>query len=91
MAQYSDLPIHPRRTRLPTGHRIHRPHCQGLTDVTGQAVLADDFEWQLAPFSPAVVGSTPAGNDLYVSPTPVISVTFNQKMDRPDVEKTCCC
>lgn len=60
---------------------------KGLADVFGQAVLADDFEWTFTTLSPAVVGSVPAANDLYVSPTPVISVTFNQQMDRPSVEE----
>jgi hypothetical protein len=59
----------------------------GLRDVTGQAVLENDFEWHFITVSPAVVGSVPAANDLYVSPTPAISVTFNQKMDRRSVEE----
>jgi uncharacterized protein YfaS (alpha-2-macroglobulin family) len=60
---------------------------QGLTDVSSMAVLEDDFEWTFTTISPAVVGSVPAAEDIYVSPTPVISVTFNQKMDRPSVEE----
>ncbi|NJN96306.1 MAG: hypothetical protein HC875_20425 [Anaerolineales bacterium] len=59
----------------------------GLTDVFGQAVLADDFEWTFTTISPAVIGSVPAADDLYVSPAPVISVTFNQEMDRASVEE----
>ncbi len=59
----------------------------GLTDVFGQAVLADDFAWNFTTVSPAVIGSVPAADDLYVSSTPVISVTFNQEMDRADVEE----
>jgi|GEM_PF-408303 len=59
----------------------------GLTDVFGQAVLADDFEWAFTTISPAVIGSVPAANDVFVSPTPVISVTFNQKMERASVEE----
>ena len=60
---------------------------QGLTDVTGQAVLVDDFEWQFTTVSPAVAVSIPANGDIYVSPTPVISVAFNQLMDHQSVEQ----
>lgn len=60
---------------------------QGLADVTGQAVLVDDFEWQFTTVSPAVAASIPANGDIYVSPTPVISVAFNQLMDHQSVEQ----
>jgi uncharacterized protein YfaS (alpha-2-macroglobulin family) len=59
----------------------------GLADVTGQAVLEDDFEWRFTTISPAVVASVPAPGDIYVSPTPVISVAFNQLMDHESVEQ----
>ena len=60
---------------------------QGLTDALGNAVLEDDFEWQFATVTPRVIGSIPAEGDIYVSPTPVISLTFNQPMDRASVEE----
>jgi hypothetical protein len=59
---------------------------QGLSDALDQTELADDFEWTFSTVTPAVIGSIPAAGDLYVSPTPVISLTFNQPMDRPSVE-----
>ncbi len=59
----------------------------GLTDALDQAVLEDDYSWTFTTVAPAVAGSYPAGGDLYVSPSPVISVTFNQPMDRPSVEE----
>ncbi len=58
---------------------------QGLTDALGQAALEDDVEWSFTTFTPAVIGSTPADGDIYVSPTPVISLTFNQPMDHNSV------
>jgi len=61
---------------------------KGLTDVTGNALLTDDFEWTFTTVSPAVVASAPAAGDVYVSPTPVISVAFNQLMDHASVEKS---
>ncbi len=60
---------------------------QGLADAAGNAVLADDFEWTFTTVTPQAVGSIPANGDIYVSPTPVISVTFNQPMDRRSVEQ----
>ncbi len=60
---------------------------KGLTDASGNAVLEDDFEWTFTTVTPAVAGSLPADGDVYVSPTPVISVTFNQPMNRKSVEQ----
>lgn len=59
----------------------------GLTDLSGQAELADDFEWTFTTVKPAVIASLPGPGDLYVSPSPVISVAFNQMMDRQAVEQ----
>jgi hypothetical protein len=59
---------------------------QGLADATGSAELADDFEWTFTTVSPKALASSPASGDIYVSPTPVISLTFNQPMNRQDVE-----
>ncbi|RME78643.1 MAG: hypothetical protein D6784_02195, partial [Chloroflexi bacterium] len=59
----------------------------GLTDALGQASLPDDFEWTFTTVQPRAIASIPADGDFYVSPTPVISVTFNQPMDRDSVEE----
>ena len=59
----------------------------GLADAGGNAVLEDDFEWTFTTVTPAVIGSLPADGDIYVSPSPVISLTFNQPMDRQSVEE----
>ncbi|MEW5957615.1 MAG: Ig-like domain-containing protein [Chloroflexota bacterium] len=60
---------------------------QGLSDALGQATLEDDYEWTFTTVTPAAIASIPAAGDIYVSPTPVISVTFNQPMDRDSVEQ----
>ncbi|MDX1520422.1 MAG: Ig-like domain-containing protein, partial [Anaerolineae bacterium] len=59
---------------------------QGLADALGSTALEDDFEWGFSTVSPAAIASLPGDGGIYVSPTPVISVTFNQPMDRDDVE-----
>ncbi|MCB0197647.1 MAG: Ig-like domain-containing protein, partial [Anaerolineae bacterium] len=59
----------------------------GLTDALGNASLEDDFEWAFTTVTPQVVASLPGEGDVYVSPSPVISVTFNQAMDRDSVEE----
>ncbi len=58
---------------------------RGLQDALGNTALEDDFEWTFTTVTPAVIGSIPAGGDIYVSPTPVISLTFNQPMDHQSV------
>ena len=60
---------------------------QGLTDVFGQTLLEEDFEWDFTIISPAVVTSLPQTGDLYVSATPVISLAFNQLMNHASVEQ----
>lgn len=60
---------------------------KGLQDALGNAVLEDDFEWRFTTVFPRVIGSLPADGDIYVSPTPVISLTFNQPMDHASVEQ----
>lgn len=60
---------------------------QGLTDATGNAVLEGDFEWTFTTVAPAVVASIPQADDNFVSTTPVISVAFNQPMNRQSVEQ----
>jgi hypothetical protein len=60
---------------------------QGLTDASGTATLERDFEWAFSTVMPAVVATFPAAGDLYVSPTPVIKLAFNQPMARADVEQ----
>lgn len=58
----------------------------GLTDLKG-GTLEDDFTWTFRTASPGVVATYPESGAIYVSPTPVISVAFNQLMDRESVEK----
>jgi hypothetical protein len=60
---------------------------QGLKDALGLTELEDDYEWTFTTVAPAVAGSLPAAGDIFVSPTPVISLTFNQKMDHRSVEE----
>ncbi len=58
----------------------------GLTAVDS-SVLEDDFVWQFRTESPQVVATFPDAAALYVSPTPAISVAFNQPMNHAAVEK----
>ncbi len=58
---------------------------KGLTAVDN-SVLEKDFVWTFTTVVPAVVGSIPANGDIYVSATPVISLTFNQHMNHKCVE-----
>ncbi len=60
---------------------------KGLPDALGQTQLVSDFTWKFSTMSPAVVGSMPANGTIYVSPTSVISVTFNQLMNHRSVEE----
>lgn len=57
----------------------------GLTAVDGSE-LEDDFSWEFSTVSPKVLATYPDAGAIYVSTTPVISVAFNQPMDRPSVE-----
>jgi hypothetical protein len=57
----------------------------GLTAVDG-SILEDDFTWKFTTATPKVVATYPDDGRIYVSPTPVISVAFNQLMDRESVE-----
>jgi uncharacterized protein YfaS (alpha-2-macroglobulin family) len=58
---------------------------KGLTALDN-STLEKDYVWTFTTVVPAVVGSIPASGDIYVSPTPAISLTFNQQMDRTSVE-----
>ena len=57
----------------------------GLADITG-GVLADDFTWEFATITPAVVATYPDAETIYVSPEPTIHVAFNQPMDHASAE-----
>ena len=57
----------------------------GLADTTG-GVLAENFTWEFTTVMPAVVGSYPDADTIYVSPEPVIHVAFNQPMDHASAE-----
>jgi hypothetical protein len=60
---------------------------KGLKDATGQAILEDDYTWTFTTVAPAAIASLPANGDIYISPSPVISVAFNQPMNRQSVEE----
>ncbi len=57
----------------------------GLTASDG-SVMEDDFIWTFSTAAPKVVATWPEDTSVYVSPTPVISIAFNQPMDRASVE-----
>lgn len=52
----------------------------GLTDLTG-GVLPEDYVWSFTTKLPAVAATKPFSGAIFVAPTEVISVTFNQPMD----------
>ncbi len=58
---------------------------KGLTDATGAAVLADDYEWKFSTASPMALDSFP--QEGFIAPTTVVSVTFNQPMNHQSVEQ----
>ena len=47
----------------------------GLSDVSG-GTLEDDYVWRFTTDSPRVAATYPDDGSIYVSPTPVISVSF---------------
>ncbi len=57
----------------------------GLQDTTG-GVLAEDYTWSFTTQMPRVILASPADGYQYVSPSEIISVTFNQPMDVASVE-----
>ena len=57
----------------------------GLT-ASDDSVMEDDFIWTFSAATPKVVATWPEDDSVYVSPTSVISVAFNQPMDRGSVE-----
>ncbi|MGD9099100.1 MAG: Ig-like domain-containing protein, partial [Anaerolineae bacterium] len=58
----------------------------GLSDTTG-GVLSEDYAWSFSVAPPTVVWTTPRNGATDIRPTAVISVTFNQSMDRASVER----
>jgi len=57
----------------------------GLSDTSGSP-LAEDYTWTFTTQRPVVLKRTPSANDEHVAPSAVISITFNQPMDRASVE-----
>ena len=57
----------------------------GLTDTTGN-ILPDSYMWTFSTQRPKVVAFSPRHDAEHVAPTAVISVTFNQPMNRASVE-----
>ena len=57
----------------------------GLSDTSGSP-LAEDYTWTFTTQRPLVLSRTPYAGAGHVAPNAVISVTFNQPMDRASVE-----
>ncbi len=53
----------------------------GLTDASGQTVLADDFEWSFVTQPPEVVFTEPSDGQTLVPIENAIRVTFSQPVD----------
>jgi len=58
----------------------------GLTDTTS-GVLAEDYTWTFTTVMPRVLETSPRDNDIYVSPSQPITVTFNQPMDHASAQE----
>ncbi len=69
---------------LPATHYKARV-AAGLADTTG-GVLEEDYTWEFTTIRPAILSWRPKDGFVYVAPTDVISVTFNQPMDHTSVE-----
>ena len=59
---------------------------QSTADVDGNTLSAD-YTWTFTTVLPAVVTTWPRDNSKWVGPSDVVTVTFNQPMDRPSVQK----
>ncbi len=57
----------------------------GLTDQTG-GVLEEPFTWSFTTLPPEIVSVAPAANEVDVARDAVVTVTFNQPMDRQSTE-----
>ena len=66
---------------LPGGVTFTARVKSGLTDVSGQTLLADDFTWQFATQPPEVVSSQPNDGQTLVPIESAISLSFNQPVD----------
>ncbi len=58
----------------------------GLSDTQG-APLEEDYTWTFTTLRPAVLAWSPRTEAEHIGPNAVISVTFNQPMDRAAVER----
>ena len=76
--------FHPTQGFLPAT-RYQARVTAGLGDTTG-GELADDHVWSFTTKLPAVIETLPFDGAVYVAPTQVISVTFNQPMDHASAE-----
>lgn len=72
--------------RLQAGQRYRGQVAAGLADTTG-GVLSEEYSWSFTVAPPDVVWTTPRDGAGDVRPTAAISVTFNQSMDQPSVER----
>ncbi len=57
----------------------------GLTSAS-DGVLDADYSWSFSTYRPAVAKSDPADNTQFMAPDQVVSLTFNQPMDRTSIE-----
>ncbi len=57
----------------------------GLSDTSGSP-LAEDYTWTFTTQRPLVLRWTPRTEEQHIAPDAVISITFNQPMDRASVE-----
>jgi len=76
--------FHPKTLQPATQYRVTVP--QGTRDVSGNTLPAD-YTWTFTTVLPAVVSTYPANNTRYVGPSDLITVTFNQPMNRPSVQE----
>ncbi len=66
---------------LPGGATFSARVKAGLTDVTGQTLLPDDFEWRFVTQPPEVTFTRPNDGQTLVPVETEIQVTFNQPVD----------
>ncbi len=74
----------PRALQPATQYRVTVP--QGTADVSGNTLSAD-YTWTFTTVLPAVVSTYPANDTRYVGPSDLITVTFNQPMNRPSAQE----
>ncbi len=74
----------PRAGFLPGTHYKARV-AAGLVDTSG-GTLPEDYAWEFTTVRPAVLSFRPDDEFLFMGPSDVITVTFNQPMDRASTQ-----